>query len=1071
MRVPHCLAASAALTFALMAHAQQPVRVWQGSFDIPVYAEGAPDPNPPFDAFGGAINYPYSLRQDLTGKPQPQSLRALFLENEYLKCTVLPDLGGHVYTCVDKLSGKPMFYANPSIKKARIAYRGAWAAFGIEFNFPVSHNWVSLSPVNFSMAKHDDSSASVTVSNIDRVYGMQWTVDLILQPGSAVLQERVTLSNRSDVRHRYYWWNNAGVQAWEDSRICYPAQFTASHGFTNVDTWPVTTSGKDYSVIHNQKDGTVSRFVYASREPYIGIWHPHTDTGLVHYAEYVSLPGKKFWSWGDDARGREWRNILSDNNSIYVELQAGPFRNQETYAYLEPQQNISFSEYWMPARGIGGIARANLNGVLNLSRSATTLDAALNVNIKFSDATVRILYAGKEVSSDKLDLSPEKTWKKQLPLRPGTGKYTIEVLDARGSALLSQTEGQYDWTPASEVKVGNQANFHFPSASERSADDWQGLGDEQEVNGALLEALATYTAGLQRFPKSFSLALALGRLKVSMDRYSEAVPLLETVRARNTTAPEVSYYLGLAYEALGKERQALNMLEAETRLPGLRSAAHLQLAEMAARRGDLHAAKVSLQAALLLSPDDQRIIEEKAAVLQALKDPAADQTLQQALQLFPDSLFLTHLAGHTDAKHLAADPYRVLSIATGYMRLGMYNAALNVLAREYPAVPSQQSEPGSVLPQQHPVVQYYRAYCEHQLDRPPSATLAKAAALSTRNVFPRGHFDEEVFRFAIQQNPEDANAHFLLGDELFSWGQTEQGMREWSRAGELQPAIPTLYASLGKAELAAHDDAQQAAQAFEKGRRHDAANPDVYDGLDQSLTLLRHPAAERIAILQSFPDPSKLPQNLIYELAMTETEAGQFDAAQKEFQNRFFSRGEGDVDVRQVWVEFRLQQALAMMRRHHCTQALQIVNTLGAPIAGFAVSENILPPMMQGARIAYLLGLVQAGCAQSAAAEASFTRAAKATQSDEVYWAYIASKRLGHGTFAQWHARIQNAEQSAQKQMSSLDASYWAYVNGLLLQLLGKPHDAQQSFDKALHASDLMLSYHLVRLAQAYSVP
>jgi hypothetical protein len=49
---------------------------------------------------------------------------------------VLPDIGGHLYTCLDKISGQPMFYANPSIKKANIGYRGAWAAFGIEFNFP-----------------------------------------------------------------------------------------------------------------------------------------------------------------------------------------------------------------------------------------------------------------------------------------------------------------------------------------------------------------------------------------------------------------------------------------------------------------------------------------------------------------------------------------------------------------------------------------------------------------------------------------------------------------------------------------------------------------------------------------------------------------------------------------------------------------------------------------------------------------------------------------------------------------------------------------------------------------------
>jgi hypothetical protein len=48
---------------------------------------------------------------------------------------VLPDIGGHLYTCTDKINGQSLFYANPSIKKAVIGYRGAWAAFGVEFNF------------------------------------------------------------------------------------------------------------------------------------------------------------------------------------------------------------------------------------------------------------------------------------------------------------------------------------------------------------------------------------------------------------------------------------------------------------------------------------------------------------------------------------------------------------------------------------------------------------------------------------------------------------------------------------------------------------------------------------------------------------------------------------------------------------------------------------------------------------------------------------------------------------------------------------------------------------------------
>jgi len=94
------------------------VRVWQGTLTLPTYEESAPDPNPPFDQYANArFNYPYTLRANLTNQRPDHAWRALLLENEYLKCSVLPDLGGRLYTCTNKISGQPMFYANPSIKR------------------------------------------------------------------------------------------------------------------------------------------------------------------------------------------------------------------------------------------------------------------------------------------------------------------------------------------------------------------------------------------------------------------------------------------------------------------------------------------------------------------------------------------------------------------------------------------------------------------------------------------------------------------------------------------------------------------------------------------------------------------------------------------------------------------------------------------------------------------------------------------------------------------------------------------------------------------------------------------
>src|SRR2546426_3815342 len=436
------------------------VHVWEGTLNLPAYAEGAPDPNPPFDQFAtGRFNYPYTLRKEISDKRTGHRWRAIYLENEYLKCSVLPDLGGHIYTCIDKISGQPMFYANPSIKKARIGYRGAWAAFGVEFNFPVSHNWVSMSPVDFAYTANADGSASVTVGNIDRVYAMQWSVTLTLRPGSTVLEQHVTLSNRSDVRHRFYWWNNAAAQAWDDSRIEYPMRFTAAHGFAEIETWPVNSRGKDLSIIRNQTDGPLSSFAHGSRENFMGVWNPMTNAGTVHFADYGDVPAKKIWSWGVDADGLDWRSALSDNNSAYVEIQAGLFRNQETYAFLEPRQTISFSEYWMPVREIGGISRGNLAGVVHLERKQKTLYAALNANRKIPAASVRIFDGNASLLDERVDLEPERVWKKEIRVQDAGRKDRFELRSKEGTVLIAQSEGEYDWVPDSEIKVGPQTSY------------------------------------------------------------------------------------------------------------------------------------------------------------------------------------------------------------------------------------------------------------------------------------------------------------------------------------------------------------------------------------------------------------------------------------------------------------------------------------------------------------------------------------------------------------------------------------------------------------------------------------
>ncbi|HEV2194587.1 MAG TPA: DUF5107 domain-containing protein [Candidatus Acidoferrum sp.] len=1077
------------------------VRVWEGILKLPTYEEGAPDPNPPFDQFStGRFNYPYTLRNEVTNTRTEHEWRAVYLENEYLKCSVLPDIGGHLYTCVDKISGQPMFYANPSIKKARIGYRGAWAAFGVEFNFPVSHNWVSMSPVNYAFAEHSDGSASVTVGNIDRVYGMEWMVELTLRPGSAVLEQRVTLSNRSDVRHRFYWWNNAGVQVWDDSRIQYPQRFAAAHGFAEVQRWPVDAEGKDLSVIRNQTDGPVSLFTHGSREDFMGVWNPHTNTGTAHYAEYLQVPAKKIWSWGVDADGLDWRKALSDNDSAYVELQTGLFRNQETYAFLEPRQAISFTEYWMPVRDTGGISRANLAGVVHLQRNNGVLSVALNANRKIPAATISILNRTSlnETSTslsetshvetrltdtgliktaslleEKTDLAPDRLWKKEVPIPNAAGRLTFELRDGSGALLLRQTEGQYDWVPESQIKLGPQASYKIPEESHRTADDWLQLGKEEELNGNLLAAVHTYERALEKFPSSFELLKAAGRLDASLNRFEEALPRLTEVRERNTSDTEISYYLGIAYDGLEREEEAADAYREALRLPDFRAAAAMRLAELQARAGKLEQAKELLTVSLQSAPGDLRAAEELVAVRKALGETKeGETTAKEELARFPLSNFLREELGNPDLAQLAGDPYRVLNIAYDYARLGLYRRAIEVLSREYPAVKADQAEPGSVAPQNHPLVVYFRGYCREKLGESPEKDYEQASRLSTLYIFPSRVEEQRTLRAAIRKNEKDATAHYLLGTWHFARGQTDAALSEWNRARELNPKIPVLQVSMGLALLNIKREFAPALDAFEEGIANDPLNSVNYSGAVAAMTLLGKSAAERVKMLERYPDLSRMPTSLVYELALSRAEEGNYDAAIDLFKNRFFGREEGGTNVRQVWIEVNLQRALTLARTGHSKDALAVAKSIGSPVNGLAFTQDGLAPFLDSARSHFLLGEVLLACGQKKDADESYRRAAQATGSSDAVWAWASARKLDDYDATKWRARLNAALSQVESNVrTNSSPGWWLYTGGVLQIAVGETQKGNASLREALLAPETRMSYHLSRLALAGATP
>jgi tetratricopeptide (TPR) repeat protein len=953
-----------------------PVRVWQDTIELPTYEQGMPNENPPFDQFvtNDRYNYPYTLLDNLTGRVTPRKLRALNLENEYLSCVVLPDFGGHLYRCRDKRNGAELFYANPSLKFARIAYRGAWAAYGIEFNFPVSHNWMTASPVDFATSTAADGSASVWVRNIDRPYGMEWSVELTLRPGRAVLEQKTTLYNPGRGRHRFYWWTNAGVQVWDDTRIFYPTEYTISHGFTDLDTWPVNRDGVDLSVVGNHKYGPVSRFSYASNEPWMAVYHPSTGTGLVHYSTRTNLPSKKFWSWGSDADGLQWREALSDNHSAYVEVQAGLFRDQETYGFLDPQEKIRFVEYWMPVRDIGGVTRANPDAAINTNwdfshGDFSLVDVALNVFRDLPKAKVEVRDDAGVLASESVSLTPAGTYRmKPIPVRRGH-PLTVTVTDETGKVILLHTDGKYDYTPKSEVPKELPRAYVYPSAEKRSESDFLQLGDDQERYGMVLEAVKTYRQGLERFEGSVELHKAAGRLAVGLKQYRPAIADLAMVLTRVSNDQEAAYYLGLAHAATGEPEKARRAFEISEQFGTFRAPSLYELAALDARKGDLGKAHDKLAAADTEFPDAARLADVDVTLLRLLGDTVRAKTHLTSLRgADPANLFLryevTRLGG-TDAalwEHLAGDPSRILEIAAQYMHFGLWGEAAELLAAKYPSdSPGVAREPGMPKPEDDPMIAYYRGYCREMAKQDGSADDAAAAKMSTTYVFPNRAESLEVLRRAIAVNANDANAHALLGDLYMSGGMEREAMEEWSVARGLNPAIPALLRNMGSTAMYLRQPPEKAIELFTDGVNYDAQNAENYLGLERALKAAGRPAAEQAAALRKFPGKHP-PAVLVFELARDLAEAGEYEAAVRQLADHFVSMEEGGASRLSVYLEIQLTQAKALAAAGKCGPAKTIVDHLGDPVSQLSLTAEELAEGLQAKRVKEQIAVLEQRC-------------------------------------------------------------------------------------------------------------
>jgi predicted Zn-dependent protease len=634
----------------------------------------------------------------------------------------------------------------------------------------------------------------------------------------------------------------------------------------------------------------------------MGIYNPRTDAGTVHYAEHSEVPGQKIWSWGVDPPDLEWRHTLSDNNSAYVEVQGGLFKDQDTFGYLEPQQAVRFTEYWMPARGIGAISRANLDGVLAMVREpqpngTIALKVGFNANHAIPDAKVEIADGATSLFEESVSLAPATTWTHRIPDLQAVKKYTFVLTNAKGDILLKHTEDTYDVD-----RVKSEPPVPQPPAQK----DWTGKdflaeGAKQEIGGDYLMAWDAYQAGLAKFPSSFELLKAAGRLGVSQFHFEESAKYLGQAEASVSSDAEVHYYRAVAEIALSHPDDARKELDAANSAPEFRAASGLLLAELLAQDHDAAAALKQLQESCPATSGDLRCIEETVALERTSGDAADAKSLAQAsLLMFPTSAFLQNELAKLGTpapdldRHLAADTSRILNLVIQYNRLGLYSDSLELLTRSYPAVPPEQAEPNATTPANDPQLAYYRGFSKQKLGQSGQADYEAASHLSLLYVFPNDADTFSVLRAAIAANPSDASAHFLLGDLYFSKRIVDPAIAEWKIAESLNPKIPSLQASMGRALLELKKQPAEAAAELQRGLQFDAANPAVYLQLNEAMAQTGKSLAQRANMMETFPDPSNMTPEFIRVLVDTLRQAGRGKEADAVVAGHFVPRKEGE---------------------------------------------------------------------------------------------------------------------------------------------------------------------------------
>jgi tetratricopeptide (TPR) repeat protein len=860
----HFCIALTSVGLSLMLSGQSPAKVkaWEGTITIPTYG-WAEDVNPKLWALEGdvkfsttvkgSIVYPYPMQDHLSRTKKDRTYKALFLENEYLKVSCLPELGGRLHSVLDKTEDKEMFHLNDVIKPGMIAMRGAWISGGVEWNAgPQGHTVTILSPVDVLIGENTDGSAYLEINNLEKTQRTQWTVRVTLHPGKAYLDERVRIYNPVDAISPYYFWNCTAFPNRPGTRFIYPMTLGTDHNGVKFFSWPIH-EGRDMTWLKNYEIYS-SVFAVDCVFDFFGAYEVDADRGIVQVADHHELGGKKAWTWGTWEFGLVSQKNLTDNDGPYIEVQSGPLPTQSDYGMLLPRQEVSWQEYWYPVHGLGdGFEYATKDVAVQTVQEDDILRLRIIATSSFPGATCLITRDSRQLLRKTLNLGPENP--------------KVVTLTAAGQSPVEVTIR----ADKRQVLASFVAPLPIPKTPEPKPSDLMSRPDEQlTLEEKFLKGrkfdLATnrrrareyYEKALaedeQYSPASRSLAV----LDIEAGLYEKAAGRLRTAVKRDDTDGLSWYFLGVSHLRLGNDDEALRCAYRAIRCLGTDSLGCDLAGRAYMRLGEYSRAAEVFGIAVRLNSKDYKAQDHLLLALYAAgrKKPAFKQAeartaenptalIQRMIIALQNKNQMNRFVRQTQA-FVGEDEFEILEAGLVFAELALFKEAEELLrAACVETLPEEQLSP---LPL------YYLAYLASlQNDQAGAkAYLDRATRMHRDYIFPSRPEEAPIFEYAVNNNPGDAHAHLHLGNLYSHLDRQDEAVRQWSRAAELDSSLSVSFRNLGLYAWAQEEDLSKAEGFYRKAIAARPNDQTLYRDLaDILLAAKRRPDA--IKVLESTP--------------------------------------------------------------------------------------------------------------------------------------------------------------------------------------------------------------------------